>query len=181
MKGEIFSIFEKFIEKNFGQGVYEDALSRAAPEFSTKEPFVGPEVYPDSDFMALFGRTLEIVQVPVHKALWLFGRFAFRRLAASIPHLMPRYSSSVELLRELDGIIHVEVRKLSRGTAPPRFTFQEQQDGRIALVYDSPRRLYDLAEGLLVGLADYFGEEVSVEREVHEDGKCTFWLSYGQK
>lgn len=180
MKGDIFAIFEKFVEKNFGQTVYEDALEAASPDFETKGPFVTPEVYPDSDFMLLLRRTLEIVKVPLHQAMILFGRFAFSRLASTVPHLMKNYTNSIQLLRDLDGIIHVEVRKLRRGTNPPRFTFLLLPDGRVELVYESERHLYDLAEGLILGCADHFQENVSIERQVHEDGRCTFRLQYGK-
>ncbi|MBX7144771.1 MAG: heme NO-binding domain-containing protein [Oligoflexia bacterium] len=178
MKGDIFSIYEKFVAKNFGQSVYEDALTKAEPHFETRGPFVSPEVYPDGDFITLLDKTLEIVKVPVEQAMILFGRFAFARLAATIPHLMGRYHNSVELLRELDSIIHVEVRKLRQGTNPPKFTFVLGESGAVELVYESERRLYALAQGLILGCADYFAEKVEVERHIHEDGRCTFRLHY---
>lgn len=178
MKGEIFSIFEKFIAKNFGQATYEEALDLTASRLSTTKPFVGPEVYPDKDFMLLLESALSIIQLPLQKAVYLFGRFAFEPLAMTVPHLMKRYTCSVDLLRELDGLIHVEVKKVCSGTKPPRFELLELTDGRLELIYSSERRLYDLAEGLLAGMAEHFGEKMDVEREVHSDGRCSFWLNF---
>lgn len=174
MKGEIFSIFERFVAQNFGQATYEQALEDAAPKLSTPNPFVGPEVYPDSDLFALVESVLAIIKAPLNHALCLFGNFAFRYLAESIPSLMSRYDSLIPLLRDLDGIIHVEVRKLCEATRPPRFTLQEVSGEEVLLTYQSERKLYDLAEGLVRGAAAYFKQEVEVSRELHSDGRCTF-------
>jgi hypothetical protein len=65
----------------------------------------------------------------------------------------------------VDSFIHREVKKLYPGAKPPKFECHKQSDSRLELIYESPRCLGDVAEGLIQGCAAYYGEKILVKRE----------------
>ena len=63
MKGIIFTIFEDFITDNYGAETYEQIISEC--NLQTKEPFVGPGTYPDSDLMEIVGKATAKLGIPM--------------------------------------------------------------------------------------------------------------------
>ncbi|MEI2790490.1 MAG: heme NO-binding domain-containing protein [Steroidobacteraceae bacterium] len=78
-------------------------------------------------------------------------------------HRHPRH-----LLAALNDVVHAEVRKLYPDSIVPDFTMLDDAgadgaaDAPIRLRYESPRGLCLLAEGLVLGAADHFGERLAV-------------------
>lgn len=106
---------------------------------------------------------------------WMFPKLIMRYVAS---HTTPR--NTFELLRTLDGVIHVEVRKLYNDAELPEFRATEVSDTCMRLRYRSARRLEDFAEGLIHGSAAFFGESIQVHREA--DGDATvFTLSRSEQ
>lgn len=66
--------------------------------------------------------------------------------------------------------IYAEAKKLYPGARPPKFDVKRTSDKTIELLYQSPRCLRDVTEGLILGCAAYFGEKVTVKREILGDG-----------
>ena len=67
------------------------------------------------------------------------------------------------MLQRLDDHIHPEVLKLYPNAHLPRFSVLETEADRIALRYDSPRRMESLAVGLIHGASAFFNEPCAVE------------------
>ena len=67
------------------------------------------------------------------------------------------YDASRKLiLKGLDGVIHVEVKKMMSGSTPPQFVTLLDEDKRLQLEYRSDRGLCALAHGLMIGLNKKF-------------------------
>ena len=79
MKGVIFNYLEEFITENWGEEKYEEILGECP--LKTKEPFVGPGTYPDTDLLAIVSKTVEKLGITLPDALRSFGKFCFPKLS----------------------------------------------------------------------------------------------------
>ena len=59
-------------------------------------------------------------------------------------------------LKTVDGVIHVEVRKLYDDTYLPVFQYQEPAEDQLIITYYSKRKLYPFMEGLIEGVSLHF-------------------------
>ena len=96
----------------------------------------------------------------------LFGRFV-----GSYPQFFEGVQSTFDFLANIEGYIHVEVRKLYPDADLPTFEYDTSQRGRLIMVYKSARPFAALAEGLLLGAIEHFGETVDVQREDLSEGR----------
>lgn len=162
MKGIIFNLLEDFIVEGWGARRFEEIFS-ACP-LRTKTPFVGPGTYPDSDLMILVERVCADLGIEKHAALRAFGRFAMPRLASRFEGFVRHHRHPKPFLCTVDGVIHVEVRKLIGRAEPPRIRYEDPAPLQLLLHYSSKRELCALFEGLLDGTADYFGVPFTIQK-----------------
>ncbi|MDB4428048.1 heme NO-binding domain-containing protein [Porticoccaceae bacterium] len=80
------------------------------------------------------------------------------------------FNSSFALLSKVDGFIHGEVKKLYPDASPPSFKCTHYSETRMQVIYQSPRCMGDVAEGLILGCAAYYQEKITVRRETIDDG-----------
>ena len=179
MKGEIFNIFERFVEEQMGIEVWEDVYDASLKDLETQEPFVGPGTYPDADFMTLVLNATKLAQLPLEAAVRSFGRYSFRHLAAKIPEHVDSFSHPKPLLKTVHQIIHVEVKKVFLGAEPPAFTYYDEGPTQLRMRYSSKRRLYAFVEGIIEGAGEYYGVPTEVSRGTPEpDGSCDFTVVF---
>ena len=181
MKGKMFNLFEDFVAHLGGADLLDSLLRDVAPVLTTKGPFVGPKTYPDSDLLIMVKRATELLKVPLGAACFEFGKFAFPHLLASLPPSLRKAATLREFLQSVDGIIHVEVRKIHQEATPPRLDYRDLPDGRAILTYRSPRKLYDVCEGLLAGAASAYGTPVEIKRIIRHEPEgemCDFFITY---
>ena len=98
-----------------------------------------------------------------------FGQQLFGRFVRIYPRFFDGITSMFEFLENVDGYIHVEVRKLYRDAELPHFTSERLDDRKLTLTYRSTRPFADLAEGLILGCAAHYGDPVAVSREQIHD------------
>lgn len=180
MKGVIFTTFEAFVIDRFGEEFLDELFE--ASELKTDEAFVAPGTYPDEDLLSLVANASRMAGLEPATALRAFGRFAFPRLALSLPDLRAEYETPRELLRNVDDIIHVEVRKLWPEAETPRILVLEESEAAMRVRYVSERGLCAVFEGLVAGLGDFF--TVSIESEhlecLHDGANaCEFEIRIG--
>jgi hypothetical protein len=75
----------------------------------------------------------------------------------------------LEFLKQVDGQIHAEVRKLYPDAELPRFAVVAHEPGRLVVDYASCRPLADLAVGLIQGSSAFYGERVRIDRREVDD------------
>lgn len=176
MKGSIFQLFEKFVCDRFGADAYEHILDRA--HLATVDPFIGPGTYPAEDLVAMIDATSAESGATVEATVRAFGRFAFPHLAASVPHAMAAVEHPRELLEQLDGVIHTEVRKVEPEARPPRVLVEHLDDRTSILHYRSPLRMLPMVQGLLDGVGDWYGEPFDHELLQADGDSATFRLTF---
>jgi hypothetical protein len=94
-----------------------------------------------------------------------FGAHLFSYFAALYPSFVDDAGSALALLSPIETHIHGELRKLYPDADFPNLECKPIGSDGLEVVYRSPRPLADLAEGLIRGCIDHFGDPVRIIRE----------------
>lgn len=159
MKGVIFNAVEEAVITLYSDDVWDDLLDAAGLDGD----YTSLGSYPDAHLEALVGAAVEMTGIDAVELIKVLGRHSFPHLADRYPELVDDSSGTHEFLRRVNDIIHPEVLKLHPDARPPRFSFEDRDDGVLRMTYESERRLGVLAQGLIYGAADRFGEDVTVD------------------
>ena len=162
MKGIVFNLLEECVSRTHGEDTWDLLLQKAGLEGA----FTSLGTYPDEQLYALVAAAAEALKVPPQGVIRWFAVEAAGLFAERFPEFFSPHKTTRSFLMTLNGIIHPEVRKLYPGADVPNFTFEDQADGRLSIVYHSHRKLCALAEGLIEGSAKQFGEKVTIEQPV---------------
>jgi hypothetical protein len=179
MKGIIFNITEKFINDTYGEDTFDEILVEC--QLITKEPFVDPGTYPDEDLLEIVGKSCAHLNERLPDFLKKLGKYAFFQLASAYPGFVKGFNHPKDFLKTVDSIIHVEIRKLYRDAYLPEFVYHDPDPLTLVISYYSKRRLYDLMEGLIEGVGEYFNHPISQQRKLRTAGErevCDYHLTF---
>ncbi len=179
MKGIIFNLFEDFIVDNFGEEKYDEIESHA--NLITKDPYVGPETYPDEDLIELITSAVNILNIPAHDAIKTFGKYSFPKLIARYPVFVKDIDRLKPFLLTIHDVIHVEVKKLLECADTPEFTYEDPAANKLIMKYKSKRKFCHLAEGFLDGGAAFFDEVIEYKQTkclLRGDDTCRFEIEF---
>ncbi|NRB36883.1 MAG: heme NO-binding domain-containing protein [Pseudomonadales bacterium] len=174
MKGHIFNLFEDFIIDQAGLGFYQDILSCCS--FPTDEGFIRTENYPDEKLYELIAIAVKKIGITPREASLSWGEWLLPRLAELVPKEMMDYKHPRDFLKTVDYIHRVELKKLYPDALPPSFSYEDISKDRGVLTYKSHRHLYDLVEGVLIGVASYFHTHIGIRREPAGEGEDEIML-----
>jgi hypothetical protein len=167
MKGMLFTSFLYLVEEQYGLEMVDEVLAEAAPASGGVYTTVGSYDHNELiDMIIVLSKKINVSVVHLTKT---FGMYLFAELIAAYPQWIDGLHSSFALLRKVDGFIHGEVRKLYPDASPPKFQCTNYTDTSMEVIYQSPRCMGDVAEGLIQGCAAYYGERILVRREVLGD------------
>ncbi|MDO5980787.1 heme NO-binding domain-containing protein [Flavivirga spongiicola] len=181
MKGIIFNITESFIIDYYGEEVLNEILKEC--ELHTKEPYVGPGTYPDSDMMEIITRSSEKLSINISDFFVKLGRYTLYKLVERFPNFVMPYDCPKEFLKTVDSIVHVEVQKLYQGTQLPVFQYAEPNKNELIITYYSKRKLYSFMEGLIDGVASYFNSSIEQRHTIYTKNDlefCDFHLKFNE-
>jgi hypothetical protein len=176
VKGIVFNLLEQLVARDFGEDTWDALLD--AGELDGVYTSLGS--YADEDFMKLVHAAAAALAMPADDVVVWFGRNALPLFAAHYPLLFEPHDSTRSFVLTLNDIIHPEVRKLYPGADVPEFDF-EIRDEAIVMGYRSPRKLCSFAEGLLLGAADHFHEQLSIEQPLcmkRGDDRCLIEIGF---
>lgn len=162
MKGIVFREFIDMVEHEFSLETADAII--AASELSTAGAYTAVGTYPHSEMVSLVSNLSIQTGQSVPALLHHFGRHLFKRFTVIHPQYVNNYHSAFELLQQLDGNIHVEVKKLYHDAELPSFSYEELPEGGMHFHYRSSRGLADFAHGLIEGCIAHFGQPLSVSR-----------------
>lgn len=155
MHGLILSSFVSFLQETY-TGV--DRVVASGPTFAASE------AYPDEEFMGLLERAAAELDTSPHDLGRAFGRFAGRHTFARLyPEFYAANRGTRTFLLEVEQKIHDLVRATIPQAAPPRLHVAPFGDDGVVVSYTSERRLCSMAEGLIEGVADYYGENIETD------------------
>jgi hypothetical protein len=176
VKGVVFNLLEQLVARDFGEDTWDGLL--AASDLDGVYTSLGS--YPDEDLMKLVSAATDALDMPADDVVRWFGRNALPLFAVHYPQLFEPHDSTRSFVLTLNDIIHPEVRKLYPGADVPEFDF-EVREGVLVMGYRSPRKLCSFAEGLLLGAADHYGEQVTIEQPScmkRGDDQCVIEITF---
>ena len=170
MKGIVFTEFLQLVEEKFGYEMVDKLLMAAKPEHGGAYTAVG--TYDHQELIQLVVKLSDEVKIDTSELVKVFGSYLFRKFSVSYPEVIgPDLNSTFEFLQQIEGYIHVEVRKLYPDAELPTFKYNKPNDDTLEMTYLSSRPFADLCEGLISECIVYFGEKISLQREdLTEDG-----------
>ncbi len=161
MKGVVFNILADLVEEKFGIEVWDALLQ----ETQQDGIYVSAEAYPDEDLFALVAAGSEKSGIPVNDLVKTFGEYMFPQFHRQNPDFFQPGMTLKEFLLTVDRVIHVEVRKLHPDASLPKFEYVDENDQELTMLYNSPRKLCMLAEGLIAGAATHFDAEYTLSHD----------------
>jgi hypothetical protein len=163
MKGIVFTEFLEMVEDHFGDAAIERIIDEATLPSGAAYTSVG--TYDHRELVQLVKRLSAATGIGVSELVCVFGRHLFSRFVDAYPHFFDGVNSAFDFLERIEKHIHVEVRKLYPDAELPTFTCHTRGPGHLEILYRSTRPFGDLAEGLIMGCIEHFGEPIDVRRE----------------
>lgn len=164
MKGIVFAEFLEMVESAFGLDVVDRMVEKARPKSGGAYAATG--TYDHREIVAMVGVLSELTGRPAAELLRTFGTHLFARLVTLYPEFTRSAPDLFTFLESIDGHIHVEVRRIHPEAELPRFSCTRAPDGgTLTMHYQSPRRFFDLAQGLLLGAIAHYREPVDLVQQ----------------
>ncbi|RKX81886.1 MAG: hypothetical protein DRP58_11130 [Spirochaetes bacterium] len=163
MKGIVFSKFIDMVDEKFSIEMSERLIDEVSLPSGGAYTTVG--TYDAQEIVDLVSKLSEISSIPVPDLLKMFGRYLLSQFAVVFPQFFVNSTSTSDFLPLVNSYVHLEVKKLYSDAELPFFTCVSPYPGRIEMIYHSARNLPDLAEGLILGVADHFNERIEIKRK----------------
>lgn len=175
LKGMVFTQFLDMVEERFSPEVADKIIIQA--DLPSGGAYTSVGTYDHAEIVALVVQLSQETGLPASTLVTEFGGFLFQRFSELYPQFFAETSSTFAFLRSVEHYIHIEVRKLYPDAELPSLTCHIEGD-HMMIIYRSKRQMADLAEGLINGAIDHFGETISMERrDGPDDGSTQFMLT----
>jgi hypothetical protein len=171
VKGVIFNLVEDVVRHEHGDDVWDEVVD----ESGVTGAYTSLGSYPDEDLVAIADTVARRYGATTSDVVRHVGHESIPTLAARYPEFFEPFDEVRSFLLTLNGIIHPEVRKLYPGAVTPEFDIRTDDPHVLELVYRSSRQRCDLAEGLILGAADHFGQVIELSQplcELRGDDMC---------
>ncbi|NTS76154.1 heme NO-binding domain-containing protein [Catenovulum sp. SM1970] len=172
MKGTVFNHLQEFVEQSHGYTVWDQAISTL--DLPSKGIYVGTQSYDDTEITMLAVYLAEQLNAPLPDLIRSFGYSLFSHLMPMAPEQAKQAKDLRTFLHMVEKIIHVEVLKLYQDVNLPKFDYIDEESKYMTMIYRSPRKLCFLSEGLILGAADHFKEQVKIDQSkcMHKGDDC---------
>lgn len=174
MKGVIFVELVKMAEAAFGEDAVDEVIEKA--DLVNGGAFTTVGNYPCSELVKIVVAFSEHSGLSPEVLQRKFGHWLMDFFVAHYPGFFADKTTAFSLLESVDQEIHVEVKKLYPDAELPRFDTARPQDGKLEMVYSSPRRLDAFCHGMIEACLAHFGEQGDISRAPHPslDNATTF-------
>ncbi|MBC7728192.1 MAG: heme NO-binding domain-containing protein [Microbacteriaceae bacterium] len=166
MLGLVFTEFVELVEDKFSPEIADAVIDEVAAPHGGAYTAVG--YYPHEEMMTMVGSLSRQTGVPAPDLVRTFGGHLLHRFAAAHGDMFARHGNLFDFVASIHDEIHVEVRKLYDQAALPSFTVLSRDDRELRLLYQSPRAMEQLAQGLLEQAAVHYGEPCDIRHAPHD-------------
>ena len=163
MKGIVFTEFIEMMDLKFGPDMTEAVIEEA--DLPSGGSYTSVGTYPHSEIVSLVMTLAKATDIEVSDLIRSFGTHLLGRFKDLFPEFFADIVNVTVFLSRVDGYIHTEVQKLYPDADLPELETSLQENGDLELLYKSDRMMGDLAEGLIEGALDHFGNTHMMIRE----------------
>jgi hypothetical protein len=151
------------METKFGPDLAEQVIMDANLPSGGAYTSVG--TYSHDEIVALVVTLSKKTGLEIPDLIQAFGTHLLRRFTVLFPSFFSELPEVTAFLAKVDDYIHGEVLKLYPDATLPQLDTSFRDNGDLELLYKSDRMMGDLAEGLIVGAIDHFGQTHTYHRE----------------
>lgn len=175
MHGVIHRRLKQYVEERMPDGAWDRVVDHAGVEPKLYLPVAH---YPDEEFTSMVDA---IADLSGHDAATVrrdFGRFLAPELVSTFSAHVKSDWSMFDLLEHLDDV-YDEIESQNEDNDPPTVSCDRVVSDMAVLTYESDRRLCQVGQGIIEGLANQYGEDVSIEEErcmLDGDDHCEFTI-----
>lgn len=173
MKGVIFDEFVNLVETAFGEEMLDSLIEDNIAQLPSGGSYTSVGTYDTEELLILVTALSERTNTPVPELVKTFGLHLADAFARRFPAFFKQCDSSISFFKTVDEHIHVEVHKLYPDAELPKFTWSQEHDDQLELVYESKRDFSMLAVGLLQGTAKHYGEQIDIKTTPIPSGELT--------
>jgi hypothetical protein len=163
MKGVVFTEFMEMVEARFSLEIVERLIEES--NLASLGIYTSVGTYDHQEMVTLVTNLSALVGMPVPDLLQEFGRHLFKQFVIKFPEFFDKTHSAFDFLPQVESYVHLEVKKLYPDAELPTFSCVFPRPDRLDMSYRSVRNLPDLAEGLILGCIEHFGETLEIKRE----------------
>lgn len=179
MHGMVFGELKKFVDKKLGGDTWRTLLVEAG---LPSRVYVPIKVYPDKEIFSLVATASRLTGLDAPVILKDFGAFIAADLLLLFRRQIQKNWNVIDLLEQIEDTIHNVVRLRNPGAKPPQLRVERVADDNVIIHYTSSRRMCALGIGLIEGIAEQFGDPVTVNEQtcmLHGDTACTIDIRLG--
>jgi hypothetical protein len=162
LKGVVFTEFMEMVEARMGLDMLDRIITEA--ELPNDGAYTAVGTYDHAELVRLVTALSNATDLTTSQLVFMFGEQLFHRFSVGYPALFGDAPTAFDFLSRIDGVIHVEVRKLYPDAELPKLECVRPSANALIIMYSSPRGFGDLAEGLIAGCIKHFGEPISYTR-----------------
>lgn len=162
MKGIVFTELLDLVETKFGYETVDLILTKA--QLPNGGAYTSVGTYDFNELIQLVSLLSTQVKIDSKILVTEFGRHLFRKFSVTYHEKLVGLENSFDLLEQVEGYIHVEVRKLYPNAELPRFYYKRDGNQTLEIEYLSKRPFADLCEGLISACIMHFKENISIVR-----------------
>lgn len=161
MKGMIFTDFFEMVENVFSPEMLEKIIQES--DLPNKGAYTDVGTYDHQELIRLVTNLSKATGAPIPDLELAYGKFLFTKLLNRYTKFVLSSKSVFEFLYQVDNHIHVEVLKLYPDAELPRFECSDKTPHSMTMKYQSNHPFSKLAEGLILGCAEYFKEKIDIK------------------
>ena len=163
MKGMVFTEFLDLVERTWSPAMVDQLID--ACDLPSGAAYTAVGTYDHREMVQLVVKLASLTGKSADDVLHWFGSRLFGSLGKAFPAFVDGQPDAYSLLCGIEGVIHVEVRKLYPDAELPVFDVHRPEPDTLVLDYRSPRCMDALAHGLIDACVERFGGGIDVRRE----------------
>lgn len=160
MHGIIFHEMKKYVVTKLGDHAWDSLLTASGLGFKN---YLATGQYPDQEAVLLVDTASTLTKQPASAILEDFGAFIVPDLAKVYGGLIKSEWKTLDLLENVEKVIHEVIRRQDPNAKPPRLVCSRPSMGEVHITYTSPRKMCSVAKGIISGLAALYGEKVQTK------------------
>lgn len=165
-------MFTEFLEMFEHTDGYElvDALLLTS-ELPSGGAYTAAGTYDHREMISLVTNLGQVTQRSVPDILRQYGHYLFQTFVTTYTPFLEAAPDAFSFLSSVDNYIHVEVKKLYPEAELPTFTLTQLNASTLRMIYQSSRKMADLAYGLIEGTLAHYGEVATITQQaLNPDG-----------
>ncbi|GAA60768.1 hypothetical protein P20652_2635 [Pseudoalteromonas sp. BSi20652] len=176
MKGIIFTEFLEMVENHFSAEVADQIIE--LNDLDSKGAYTSVGNYNKEELVKLITSLSACVNLPITVLLKEYGKYLLSRFVIYYPYFFKDLTNTFDFLDTIDRHVHVEVKKLYSNAELPSFQTKRLSRTQMQMFYQSSNPFALLADGLIEGAANHFGENIHVDSDISDNHQvATFTLT----